>query len=129
MEEITPSKGDIVIHKLEAPQKTYFFERYDGSVIATQEKEAHGLVKGRGKVIGPQNSKPKLIGVSDGTMFYQAVKDAHALHREGKVEEALKRLKEGEDEELEAARGHIEMPRNFDVIDTNRNPINLRSLR
>jgi len=62
-------------------------------------------------------------------MFYQAVKDAHALHREGKVEEALKRLKEGEDEELEAARGHIEMPRNFDVIDTNRNPINLRSLR
>lgn len=129
MDEITAPKGDIVVHKLEAPQKTFFFERYDGSVIAVQEKEAHTLLKGRVRTVGPQFPKPKLIGVSDGTLFHKAVQEAHALHREGRVEEALARLKSGEKEELEAARGHIERPRDFDAIDTNRNPINLGTLR
>lgn len=129
MEEIIPPKGEIIVHKLEDPQKTYFFERFDGSVICVQEQEAHTLLKGRVKVIGPQQAKPKLIGVSDGSKFHQAVQEAHALHREGKTAEALQRLRDGEKEELESARGHIEMPRNFDAIDTNRNPVNIGTLR
>jgi hypothetical protein len=129
MEEITPPKGEIIVHKLETPQKVYFFERFDGSVICVQEQEANTLLKGRIKVLGPQNAKPKLIGVSDGMKFYQAVQEAHALHREGKTAEALQRLRDGETEELEAARGHIERPRDFDAIDTNRNPVNIGLLR
>lgn len=116
-------------NKIENPQKTYFFERFDGSTICVQEVEANNLLKGRGKVIGPVQARPKLIGVSDGTKFHQAVTEAHALHAEGKIKEALARLKQGEQEELEAARGHLERPRDFDFIDMHRNPVNLRTMR
>lgn len=128
-QEITPPKGSIVAHKVEAPQKTFFFERFDGSVICVQEVEAHNLLKGRGKALGPVRTRPKLIGVSDGTKFHQAVVEAHALHKSGETQKALDRLRQGEQEELESARGHIERPRDFDFIDMNRNPVNLRTMR
>lgn len=104
------------INQLENPKQTWFFERFDGSIIAVQEYEAWNLVCGRSKALGPVRAKPKIIGVSDGTKNYQAVSEAHQLFSEGKVEEAKERVRQGFNEELESARGHIIQPRNMDEI-------------
>lgn len=122
MDEIQAPKGAIKTNKIEVAQKTYFFERHDGSVIAVQEVEAWNLLKPKQPVIGRYTPPIKLIGVSDGTKFQTAVQEAHALHSQGMIEEAIARLRKGEEEEREAARGHIEMPRNFDSIDQDRRP-------
>lgn len=126
---ILPPTGPIKTNRVEAPQKTFFFERQDGSVINVQEIEAHNILKNRQRVIGTYIPPLKLIGVSDGLIFQKAVLESHALHKEGKTEEAMERLRQGEREELEAARGHIEKPRNFDSIDQHRRPIDLGRLQ
>ena len=122
---ITIPSGPLKPNKVENAEKTFFFERHDGSVVAVKEQEAwHIMTKGNQKV-GVVMPLPKLIGVSDGSKFRQAVMDAHKLHAEGKTDEARERLRQGEAEELEAARGHIEHPRNFDVTDNNGQPTTL----
>lgn len=101
------------VNKLEQPKKTFFFERHDGSVISVGETEAWNLYARKNQVIGVEIPRPKLIGVSDGKMMYQAVQDAHKLFAED-PEKAFERLRKGEQEELEAARGKITLPRNMD---------------
>lgn len=103
------------INKLEQPQKTFFFERHDGSIIAAGEQEASTLYYKKNQVIGYDFPKPKLIGVSDGKLMYLAVKEAHEIFRTDQ-NAAMERLRKGHDEELEVARGHIEVPRNFDKM-------------
>ncbi len=87
------------------------------------------MLKNRQTVVGKYVPPPKLIGVSDGTLFQKAVIEAHALHNQGRTDEAMARLRQGEKEELEAARGHIEKPRNFDAIDQYRRPIDIGGLK
>jgi len=128
-QEITPPTGEIKTNRVELAEKTFFFERHDGSTVYMKEEEAWNFLNGRSKAVGPVVAPPKLIGVSDGRVFQTAVLEAHALHKEGRVEEAMARLRLGETQELEAARGHIERPRNFDTIDRNRQPYSLRGIR
>ena len=100
-------------NKLEKPQKTFFFEREDGSVIAVGEYEAWNLLKNRNQIIGVRTYPPKLLGVSNGQKMYEAVKEAHAIYLTDQ-ELAKDRMRRGFDEELEVARGNIVQPRNPD---------------
>lgn len=128
MEEIkTPTGDKITPNVIEEAKDTYFFERHDGSIIHVQEREAWDILKGGNRVVGPYINPPKMIGVSDGRLFQKAVQEAHALHREGKTEEAKERLRQGEREELEAARGKFKRPRNYDMVDKNGQPFNPNS--
>lgn len=127
--QITPPTGPIKTNRIEEAKKTYFFERHDGSIIHVQESEAHQMLKNRQTIVGQYVPPPKLIGVGNGVIFQKAVLEAHALHQEGRTEEALARLRQGEKDELEAARGHIERPRNFDAIDQYRRPIDIGGLK
>lgn len=101
--------------RIDPPQKTFFFERYDGSIISVGESEAWRIATGRNQAY-LKYPAPKLIGVSDGTVFRDAVIEAQALGKTD-IEAAKARLRKGYDDELTAARGHIEQPRNFDMID------------
>jgi hypothetical protein len=100
--------------KVENAQKTFFYERPDGTIFAVQEKEAWNIAKNRNQIAGVRTYPPKLIGTGDGTRFQKAVQDAVALEAAGKPDEARARLLEGEQEELEAARGTVIHPRNMD---------------
>lgn len=103
------------IHKLEKPQKTFFFERHDGSVISVGEREAWNIYNNRNQVVGWLIPKPKLIGVSDGMKMYEAVKKAHEVFVTN-PDEAQNILRQGNVDELEAARGNIVAPRNADKM-------------
>lgn len=114
-------------NKVESSQKTFFFERQDGSTFPAGEQEAWSILNNRNQVIGQRHSKLKLIGVSDGRLFQQAVLESHDLAKTN-PEAALKRLKLGEEQELEQARGKIERPRNFDTVGQNGRPVKISDL-
>lgn len=129
MDELQSVSEGFKPNRLEPPQKTFFFQRHDGSVICVGEQEAWAILNHRQKVIGKFIPPAVLIGVGDGTKFATAVAESHQMFRDGKTkEEITNRLRQGEAEELAAAKGKIEMPRNFDSIDQNRNPVNIRAL-
>lgn len=101
------------VNKLEQPKKTFFFERHDNSIISVGETEAWNLYARKNQVIGFEIPRPKLIGTSDGKLMYQAIQEAHKLFAED-PEKSFARIRQGEKEELEAARGNIIPPRNMD---------------
>lgn len=105
------------VHKLERPQRTFFFERYDGSIIAVNEPEAWNLYTNRTQTVGWRFTPPKLIGTSEGLIMYEAVKEAHELFKTD-PDGAQERLKRGHQEELEKARGNIIPPRSADKMGT-----------
>lgn len=120
-------------NRIEPPQKTFFFERHDGSIITTNEAEAWRIINGRIQTY-IRKPAPKLVGVSNGEKYYRAVIESHELARVDPVtgvlslenkEKALQRLRDGWKEEFEAAKGHIEHPRNFDTVDKNGQPTKL----
>lgn len=92
------------IHKLEPPKKTFFYERSDGSIIEVGEREASKIHK-----------KFKQVGVSDGKAFHQAVQEAHDLFNSEGEQAAKDRLAKGKEEELEIARGNLQIPGDFKV--------------
>jgi len=98
--------------KIEETHPTFFYERPDGSVIFVNEREAWTIHK-----------KFKQIGVSDGTIFQKhLIESKEIFSREG-LASAQAHIRKGEKAELEAARGHFQLPRNFDCIDTSGNPV------
>lgn len=109
--------------RIDPPQKTFFFERHDGSIISVNEPEAWRIINGRIQAY-LRYPIPKLIGVSDGSTFQKALFEARELGKTD-VELAKERVRKGYQEELEAARGHIEQPRNFDIIDKYGQPTRL----
>lgn len=115
--------------KVEGAEETYFFERHDGSVVSVREQEAWNILKGRTPIVGLRYRQPKLIGVSSGNIFQRAVIEAQALIRAGKIAEAREIMNKGQAEELEAARGNIKYPRDFDTIDRSGNPVRIQDLR
>lgn len=117
--------GNIRPNKVEAAKKTYWFKRFDDSLFCTQEEEAWRLLNGRIRKLGPVTPPHRLVGVSSGLIFQQAVLESHRLHAEGKMEEAQAKLREAYQQEYESGLGKIEMPRNFDVIDQRGNPTSM----
>ena len=115
--------------KLESPQKTYFFERADGSIFHTQESEAWHVLKGRNQTLGERRQPAKLIGVSDGRLYYEAVIKAIDLQRAGNLLGGQAILRDALAQEIERARGKIEMPRNFDTIGQGGGPVDLSRMR
>ena len=129
-DKIVGPGNKVTPNAVEPAQDTYFFERPDGSIIPTTEREAWDIMKNRQRIVGQRTVPFKLIGVSDGTKFRQAVLETHDMFKEGKpMTEIQARLRLGEQEELAAARGNIRPPRNWDTIDKNRQPVNLSQLR
>lgn len=115
--------------KSERPQKTFFFERPDGSTFSVNEAEAWNVYTGKNQIVGFQTVRPKLIGVSDGSKVAQAIIEAKEIFKTEGFEKAQQRVKQGHEEEIESARGHIEKPRNFDMVDSRGNPVRLQDLQ
>lgn len=95
--------------QLEPPQKTFFYERPNGTIIHVGEAEAWEIECNRSKNFFKQ------LGVSDGTTFQKAVIEAQELLATKGLGFAQERIRKGEQEELEAARGHFERPKNANV--------------
>lgn len=127
METISGPQGSIKPHIVENPQKTFWFERHDGSIFNTNEREAWTIYNGRVQTY-IRAPRPKLIGVSDGRVFQQAVIESHQLFKDGKEEEAKERMRRGRDEELESGRGNVQKPQNYDSVDSAGNPVNRSQL-
>lgn len=113
--------------KREQPERIYFFERENGSIIFAKENEAHRIYRKRNQVIGQERERIKFLGSSDGQLFYKAVEESKVIFQEKGLEAAQERIRQGEKEELEVARGQMIYPRNMDVVDRGHNPINLQN--
>lgn len=99
------------------PQTTFFYEQPSGRIIVVEEKEASLI-----------HHKFKQVGVSDGLVFAEAVKEAKKTQREtGDLTKAQEMLRAGEQAELEAARGHFQRPRDFSRVDSKDNPFDFRT--
>jgi len=94
--------------------KTYFYEMPSGNIEPVEAVEAWGLYK----------KKAKQIGCSDGTTYRTALKEAQQLMKTEGIEKAQERLRKGLAEELEVARGNIEIPPNNDVFGPAKNEFN-----
>ena len=105
-----------VNNKVDPAQKIYFFQREDGEIIHTQAQEAWKLYMGRTQVLGTPKLRTKLIGVGNGIAFRNAVIESQAIFRDKGLSFAQDRLRQGLQEELAAAKGHIEAPPNFDKM-------------
>ncbi len=109
-------------------EEIYFFERQDGSIIHTNERLAWNVYRrGIGELGNIQ--RPKLVGVGSGQIYAKAVQEAKDIGRDGNIKDAQARVRQGYKEELEAARGKIKYPRNFDEVDRNGNPQAINSLK
>lgn len=118
----------IKANKVEQNQQTYFFEREDGTIFHTNLKEAWTIYAGRAQKLGERVMRPKFIGSSDGSIFRQAVIEAHRIMNEKGIEEAQKLLKEAEKQELEKARLNPRPPINCDTVDKRGNPTSLSQI-
>lgn len=99
-EKITP-------HKAEPAQRTWFFERPNGSIFACHAVEAYHLLRKTSEY----QKHLKLIGCSDGSVFAQAVIDSHRVFGETKdFAQAQAILRKGEADEIERARGNMTLP-------------------
>lgn len=90
--------------------KTYFYEMPSGNIEAVESREAWELHKKRFKQ----------IGVSDGSLYRKAMEEARELFKTEGLEKSQERLRKGVEEEIEAARGHFEVPPNNDVFGNGR---------
>jgi hypothetical protein len=121
--QITINSGAPKVHMKEQPQTTYFFERWDGSVFATNGRDAWAVYSGRIKAASGVN---KLIGTSDGRIYHDAVTESHEIYKKtGDFAMARAVLKKGFDDELAAAKSKIIPPPNYDKIDKYGNPTKL----
>lgn len=59
--------------KATQPRNTWFFERGDGFIFATDEQEAWGILHNRGNWM---RRDFKMLGMSDGKTYYQTLKDS-----------------------------------------------------
>lgn len=91
---------------IDKPNKTYFYARPDGTPFCVEAKEAWTI-----------HRKFKQIGVSDGSIYYEGVKESHQIFKEKGLEAAQARIRKGFADELEAARGKFETPPNVDRME------------
>lgn len=96
-----------------SPNTTFFYEQPGGRIIVVEEQEAY-LIHG----------KYKQVGVSDGLIFHKALKEAKQIHRDtGDLKKAQELLRKGEQDELETAKGHFQVPRNYSFTNNKNQPI------
>jgi hypothetical protein len=127
---VYPSMDNVVDKGLLIPREVYFFEREDGTVINMEEKEASGFLKGRVAEIGVPFKRHKLIGVGDGKLFAKAIIEAKQIFKTtNSLAQAQERIRQGEKEELESARGKLKKPRDFDSTDPKGNLTNSYGIR
>lgn len=97
--------------KIQKKETVYFFERSDGQIIATGEREAWTLYTRRQQTIGSSPVTFKLVGTGSGDIFYKALLEAQA---QSDVETAKAIIKKGQEDEYNACKGKIIPPMNFD---------------
>jgi hypothetical protein len=106
--------------------RTFFFERPDGSRISTEEKEAWNLYTRIPQELGTRKPGFKFLGSSDGTTYQQAVFEAQQIFlNTNDLKMAQDRLRQGEVEEFEKARGNMKPPRNMDVMGPGANQLQI----
>lgn len=118
-----------VHQKVEGAKPIFFFEREDGTTFFAGESEAWSILKGRAQVLGRDRMRVKYLGCSDGEAYRKAVIESQGIFRTQGLEKAQERLRQGELEELERAKGNRSMPRNHDTITSGGQPINLSQFR
>lgn len=115
--EIKAPGENYAANRVEPAQLTFFFERVNGQIFSVSEREAWTIYSGRIQTYVRQ-VPPKLIGASDGSLFQKAVIESHQMLKEGKTKEEIQeRIRQGEREEIEAARLNFVRPRNCDTVD------------
>ncbi len=115
--------------RIDKPEEIYFFQREDGEVIHVNEATAWNLYNGRNRVIGQYQDRMKIIGVGSGEIFQKGLLESKELFRTQGIEAAQLRIRKAVLQELEACRGKIKIPRNYDSVDRRGNPINLSNFR
>ncbi len=98
--------------RVEPAQKTYFYERENGSVIAVNAKEAWEIEQ---KCLR-RLLQMKQFGVSDGKIMQQAIIDSKQVLKTQGLEAAQAKIREAFVLEQAAAKGHFERPPNADVV-------------
>lgn len=109
------------------PVQTFFFEREDGSIIEASEDDAWSIYSGKTQMIGEIKQRPKYIGQTNGVNYYNAVIQSQKVFNELGLEGAQEILRKARLEAIEEAKLNKQPPRNFDVIDSRGQPINLRT--
>lgn len=116
-------------HKVDAPQKTFFFEREDGTVFGVNEQAAWNIYSGKAQVIGFRNKQPKLVGTSNGMIVNNSLMQAKVIFETEGIEKAQAYLRQAQELEIEEAKKHPEAPRNFDTMDNSGRPVRISDLR
>lgn len=111
------------------PEKTFFFQRENGSVFSVNEQEAWAIYTGKQQTVGVRTYPPKLIGTSDGKLFNKAVEEAKEIFKKEGFDKAQEHIRQGQELELEEAKKHPEKPRDFSSIGLNGKPVNVSELR
>lgn len=111
--------------KLYPPEKTFFFERANGSVFSTGEAEAWIIYTGKSQTVGVRTIPPKLIGTSDGQLFHKAVQEAKQIGKMEGFEKAQEHIRFGYELELEEARKHPQRPKDHSAVGLNGRPVNM----
>jgi hypothetical protein len=97
--------------------QVFFFERNDGQIIATEEREAWGLYARPLQILGTNRKvNYKLVGTGKGNIFREALMKAQQVGKTD-IKQAQEIIRKGQQDELEACRGHIIAPRNMDKVD------------
>lgn len=98
--------------------RTYFFERPDGSRVCAEEKEAWSLYSRSPQILGVRTYPFKFLGSSDGSKYQQAIRESKEIFTTtGDLEKAQARLRQGEEEEFAQAKGVMIPPPNMDRMD------------
>lgn len=98
--------------------RTYFFERPNGTRVVAEDKEAWSLYSRIPQVLGIRTYPFKFLGSSDGRKYQQAILESkEILATTGDLEKAQVRLRLGEEEEFEQAKGVMVPPPNMDRMD------------
>lgn len=111
------------------PEKTFFFQRENGSIFSVNEAEAWRIWTGKQQVVGFRTIPPKLIGTSDGKIFNKAVQEAKAINLKEGFEAAQLHIRNAYDAELEEAKKHPERPRDFGSVGLNGMPVDIDKLQ
>lgn len=112
--------GDVAKpNKVEPAKKTWFFQRTNGSIIGCQAIEAWQILLKQNVYLRDF----RLIGCSDGSTFQRAINEAHKVFRETKdIEKSQEIIRQGELDEIEKARGNMELPPNPTAVTTKKSP-------
>lgn len=120
MEKFTQTKDGVLLKKghIPTPENMFFYEKRDGTIFNLSEEDAARI-----------HSKFKFLGMSDGTVYCEKIKDLQGRFETMTMEEVREAMLQAWREEVERARGKINIP-SFKPINLNmQNQVNLRSFK